>query len=230
MAKWWQSSKSESTGASQNTPLNSDNNTPMPNWYRNIHELPLKRFETCIVDGNLAALVISGFPSPDDLAAAWKSIINDYSDMMGNAEYKVYTGLFKEVAILKITYDQISIILSVLRKQYVPYFCDELRELLSVNFPFDTANMEQYDADLDRCERRSKAIKIRLDLKQAEFDAIEAKFSKEGKVQYDHNFFISVLIKLSKHNGYKITNDITVAEYCNYMKEYKKYFETEYKS
>lgn len=212
----------------------------MPNWYRNIHELPLKHFETCIVDGNLAALVISGFPSPSDLEKSFANIMGEYSDYIGNGEYKIYVKTYKQIVDLNITHEQILFLISTLKSMVLltsegivlneeqlsicRIFASELNSLLKINFKLNPNNSEECGKELDRCERRNKANKIHLDLKNLEFESLQKKFG-DNKGKHDKNYFNSMLIILSKHNGYSINKEKTVAEYCEFVKQFNIFFD-----
>lgn len=210
----------------------SQKDTTLPNWFHDIHSCPLRNFEECLLNKNLSALIISGFPAPKELSKAWESIVSEYSDSLGSTEYNLFGHLFKEVKLLEIDYACVQTCIGTLRKIYSKYFCSELNMLLHTNFRFEdyvdkdgnVFDVNSYYALIDKCERRSKAMKIRLDLKTMEFDAVKDKMSGKGK-EIDKNYFTSILIILSKHNNYRITKEITVAEYCEYMKQFNLYCE-----
>lgn len=46
--------------------------------------------------------------------------------------------------------------------------------------------------------------------------------AKEG-AKIDKNYFTGVLIMLGRHNNYKISKEITVNEYCEYIRQYNLY-------
>ena len=240
MARRWLSGKKEQTTNTGSTP-----DKPIANWYRSIHELPLKHFETVYVDQNLFALVISGSPTIDDLSKAWENIQSEYADALGNADYKMYVSVYKEITLMNITYEQIlfivapgdeegngkGILLKLCSPQFdteVKFFANEINDLLRFRPRLNTNDPASYFAEVEKCYRRSKAIKIQLDMKRLEFEGVEKKFNKSGE-QMEKSFFTSMLIFLSKHNGYKITKDITVAEYCEYVKQYNRFVELESK-
>jgi hypothetical protein len=172
------------------------------------------------LNNNLSALTISGFPTPKQLSDAWENIMQEYSDALGNAEFTMYAKMFKEVEVMRLNYQMIEILISALRKFYSPKFCKELNEMLYVNFKFDINNTDNYFADLDNCQRRMGGLKMNLELKIIEFEEIKKSFDKDGnKKKIDKNYFTSMLIVLSRVNGYRITKDIFVNEYCEYYKQ-----------
>lgn len=199
--------------------------TTLSSWYQNIHELPLSRFEDCLLNNNLSALVISGFPLPETLQKSWLFIMQEYSDAIGNSEHLLYMNLMSDVEILRIDLECLNVLVTTLRNIYSKYFCEQLNEMVNANCKFDWEDQEAYQKDIDRCERRGKSYKIRYDLKKTEFDNLQKKIeSKDGK-KIDKNYFTGVLIMLSRHNNYKITKEITVSEYCEYIRQFNLYCE-----
>ena len=208
-------------------PLPTD--TKSYSWYQDISKLPLRNFEECFINNNLSALIISGFPTPQELHAAWENIMQEYSDSLGESEYNMYLNLWKEVELLRIDYESIRLLIMALRKVYSKYFCDELNSLLFTSCKFDINDIPSYLSELDNCERRSGAKKIQLDLKKIEFEEIKKKVNGEKGQSIDKNYFTGVLIILSKHNNYRITKDIFVNEYCEYLKQFNFYYDQVYK-
>lgn len=206
-------------------PLLSPTDTTSCKWYLNIFELPLSNFEECLINNNLSALIISGFPDPKELNTTWENIMQEYSEMLGNSEYGMYVALFKEVEVLKIKYETVLFLIKALRTYQSRIFCDELNTFLFTDCKFNFADTKSYNAELDKCERQSGAKKIQLDLKLIEFEEIKKKVvgSDDGKI--DKNYFTSVLIILSKHNNYRITKSIFVNEYCEYLNQFTQYSE-----
>ena len=197
------------------------------NFYRNIYELPLKNFEDVLINDNLSSLTISGFPLPKDLNDAWNNILIEYTEALGTSEYLMYVNTYREFELLRLNIEMMKICISELRKSYSLYFVNELKALMRVSFLFDINDPYNYFSDLDKCEKRIGGFKLNMDIKKIEFDSIKKKFEgdkKEGlNKKIDKNYFTSVLIILSKHNGYKIVKDIFVNEYCEYLKQLEQY-------
>ena len=178
-----------------------------------------------MINNNLSALTIVGFPPFAELNTAWSNIMEEYTMAIGDAEFKMYVELYREVELLKIDYASIGLLISALRKNYSKYFCDELNALLRTDCKFNVNDLASYFSELDKCERRSGAKKIQLDLKLIEFEAIKKKVTGGKEDRVDKNYFTSVLIILSKHNAYRVTKDIFVNEYCEYLKQFTQYCE-----
>lgn len=223
MKKQWRFLKKEKQSATAATTQPLLTGTSSLRYYQNIYETPLSAFESCLINNNLSALIVSGYPTPQELSKAWENIMQEYSEALGEAEYQMYVNLYKEVEVLRLTYEMIHILIAALRKNESPYFCNELNTFLRTSFKFDITNTKTYFEELDKCERRAKASKIKLDLKKIEFEAIKKKIDGGEKAAIEKNYFTWVLIILSKHNQYRVTKDIFVNEYCEYVRQFNKY-------
>ncbi len=201
-----------SATAMLSTPLQTD--TSSSKWYRSISELQLSQFIRVTVDENIYALVISGKPSDEDLIEAWGQIQLQYADAMKDNEYKLLVSLMKEVHRISILYDSIHMAIAELRKRYVKQFADRLNRWLESSFKFDVRFPDDYEEDLKRAYNRSKGIKLDLDLKRASYEAIQKKFSSAGN-KLTREYFQGILITLSDHVRYPVTDSVTVFEYCD---------------
>ena len=206
------------------------------NIYRQISELPLSRFIDCIVDNNLYALVITGTPDLTELQKAWANILTQYSEALGVAEFKLYISLYREISLLEIDYKTIHTNVDVLRSIQrwtlkngtTPEIeaCriklgKEVNSLLRTACKFNEKDDATYQEELNKCIRRTGGLKIRLDLKLLAFDEIKKK-NKSG-VELTRPYFDSVLISISDHAKYEITETITVSKYCERIKRYNQY-------
>lgn len=194
------------------------------NIFRSINVLPLHKFIDCIVNKNLAALTINGMPSPEELAFAWTNILQQYSDAIGDAEFRLYANKTKELALYTINYNLVNTLIDVLRKEYNKNLCNELNGLLKTTFKFNYQNKEEYEKELSRCYNRAKVFKINIDLLQKQVSELEKKFeTKEGTPS--ETYYQSTLITLSDHAKYPITDAITVFEFCERIKRFNHYCE-----
>jgi hypothetical protein len=197
---------------------------PSGTWYLHITDLPLRNFIEVSVGGNYHALVISGNPSEHDLLLAWSNIQQEYADVMGDHEHRMYITLFKEVTLLKVTLQTIHYLIEILQEVYYEPYTVELNKLLRTSFKFDHADKLKYHETLRRCYNRSKGIKIDLELKLSQFKAIEKKNQESGK-KPTKEYYQSILITLSDHAKYPVQDSITVFEFCNRIARYNKYCE-----
>lgn len=209
-------------------PQPSQTNIQLSKWYQSINELPLNRFIDVACHNNLYALIIEGNPTPQELIKSWVEIHAAYAEAMGSGEHRLYSSVFSETAILAATYKQISLLIELLTKCceiniYPEDLFKELNTLLHTSFVFAQDNMKQNIENLNRCKNRSKGLKIRLDLQQQKLDSMQTKKGEQESITKE--YFISILLTLSDHAGYHISDSITVFEYCERVKRYNQYCE-----
>lgn len=193
--------------------------------YQNIHDLPLFKFKDCVVEQNLHVLVIEGTPTEDQLKEAWEQIASEYAAAVGDAEYKLYFNTYRELLQMAVDLSNAELLIDTLRKAFYQPLLDELNKLLGSSVKLDGLQKEAYYKQLDVLYKRSRGIKIKLDLKNMQFKAMEQKFGERGSGKPTREYFDSMLITLSDHAGYQLTDSISVFEYCERIKRYTKYVE-----
>jgi hypothetical protein len=188
-------------------------------WYQSITELPLSKFIECAVDGNLNALVISGDPDERLLYLAWLNIRSEYADAIGSRKHKVYVRLFRDVSALSITLELVNNIVEMLETVYSGELVTRLNGLLGTTLVFDTTDHKRYNATLRAAVMRAKAIKINLEIKERQLQAMKGA-DESGAFKETREYYQSYLITLSNHVKYNISSDITVFEYCERLRRY----------
>jgi hypothetical protein len=200
-------------------------NTDIPqsaSYYQTIFELPLFKFEEVLLTENLNALTITGFPSQQELYEAWKEIMCEYSEAMGNGEYRVIERLMVEINDLSIKHTLINTGAESLKNEYSQIIAYWINFHLRTKYEFKWGN-PKYIEDIESCIRRAKGFKVTKELKQEQLKAIEAKMNAGESKQIDKNYFTQMLIILGRYNHYKINKDIFVNEYCTYVNDYASY-------
>lgn len=203
-------------------------------YHQSITTLPLNKFIQVVVNDNLFAIVISGaYPSSEtemillkeELAIAWEKIRLEYIDAIGDQEHQFYVNTYKECALLAATYGQIQIAINALtlaneRGVYFEQFYVELNKTLRTSLPFSETDFVKNAELLKRANSRSKGIKLQLDLKQSQLDSLTpAQSSKKPTEKY----YQSILISLSDHAGFMITDNITTFEFCERLRRLNHY-------
>lgn len=194
-------------------------------YFQSIEKLHLHRFIDCLVDENYYALVISGEHSLDKLKSAFALIQQQYSDAMGDSEYKHYHSTYVALTKVSLTIIQVEECIESLKLfPFAPLF-DELNNLLKTDFKFDYSNKTEYFKLLKRAYLRSRGLVIQRDLLQIKFDSIKEKFKGDGDKKITRAYFIDWLILLSNHVQTTITDQITVYEFCERIRQYNQYVE-----
>jgi hypothetical protein len=195
-----------------------------PSWklYHSIHNLPLSRFIDLVVKDYKGAVIIEGNPPEHEINLAIEEIRQQYADAIGDAEYKHYLILFRQIAEIELTLSEIYSFVETMRSVYHPLLAKALNSLLKTNFEFDVTKKDEYDKLLDRCLRRSNGFKIDRDLKLLRYRSIEEKLKKDNH-KPSEEYFTEMLITLSDHAKFHLTPDnITVGEFCNRIQKLNK--------
>lgn len=207
----WRSTKREAHINGSTQPLPTETITSSATWYRNIHELPFWCFRECQLNGTLNLLVKSGLPDSETLAAAWDVILGQYHEAIGDTATIRRLIIYKDISLLTINLKEVYECVIALRRRYHSFFHDKLNALLECNIDLDPNDPMSYMKNLSRYLKRSASIKRNLELKKIEYHAI-----KEGAVgaKATRAYYDDVLITLSDHAKYEITENITVYVYC----------------
>lgn len=209
--------KKGASGLKDQQPLPMESQTV--SLYQSITELPLSNFITCLVDNNLLALCKNGvIPKQEQLNDVWIDILQEYTDAIGNNESKMSLSIYKELIVLDSKLKIVHACIAVLEGDYEESIATMLNEICRTNYNFQG---ETKIKELKSCLNRSKSIKIAFDLKMMQFEGLREKINNDEKPTRKH--FTSVLIFLSNHAKYNISDSITVLEYCERLKQYNYY-------
>ncbi len=192
--------------------------------YQSINELPLHRFIECITGDNYSALIIEGTATDEQLQNAWAKLADQYTAAVGDNEYRLYLNCFKEVAVMAVELQNIEFLIESLGKAFYQPLLDELNKLMGTAIQLDGLHKEAYYKQLNVIYKRSRGLKIKLDLKRMQYDALSKKFSSKGE-KPSRDYFDSMLITLSDHAQFQLTANITVFEYCERLKRFIHYIE-----
>jgi len=177
-----------------------------------------------MVDDNIYALVITGHPSIEQLQLAWAQINQEYADVMGDNEHRMFVSVYRDVKVLETTLKLIHWLIDQLREVYYIEFASRLNALLNTRFKFDHTKPEQYFNELTRCINRSKGFKIDLDLKLAQFEVMQKSRKEQGEGKKpSREYYQAILITLSDHVKYPVSDSITVYEFCDRVRRFSDY-------
>lgn len=185
--------------------------------------LPLSVYRYCAITGDLSRLIVAGKATPEQLQDAWQQICRQYSDTMGDHEYRLYLSLYLNISDLSAEIQVIETLVAVMRKIYLPQYGKALNKMLNTNFVFEWQEQEAYHKLLNRCIVRTGSTKLLLEIKLRQFKAIEAKFASGGGVTDE--YFDSLLITLTDFAKVRIDDTISTYEFCERFKRMMKHIE-----
>lgn len=207
----WPSTKTMKVAGPTDAPtLSSQQPGPLWTLFLSIAELPLSNFIDCAVDGNYKALVRSGNPDLTTLLLHWFNISQQYNDAIGDGASKVKAQLYRNIAVLSITIEQVHMLCNLLCDLTKQSWIDELNLLLNTNFTFkDRAK------DIERARNLTNDYQLKINIKKAQLAAM----NKPNQVDAERptrQYFESILITLS--GKYEVTDRITTYNFCERIK------------
>lgn len=170
---------------------------------------------TC--ENDLSALVLKGNPPVDILEAARLKIITEFSILTGesstrlNSTRKLYY------------YHSLIVLYSACAELILSGEIEEPVKILNKNglncdIPINT---EETNKLINKIKSAISEKKIRLKAENKKLSSIDDK--KMGKPTREN--FISSLVTISKHAGFRLTTDISLMEYASYLNDYKREIE-----
>jgi hypothetical protein len=191
--------------------------------------LPLRRFVEALVNSDPHQLVVYGQFSDEEVRANWIDVVNQYTEAVAGLEFKTYLALYRETSALRINVELAENLIELLSTVWNPSLCTELNRLLGTKLKLEgDKDWTAYEVDLKAAANRVRAIRLQLGIKLQTFEALrkkhEAKAAESGGA--DKAFYAEMLILLSNHAGYQLTDRITVRDYCLRVKQYTKFVES----
>lgn len=189
--------------------------------YTSLSDIKLRVFIDCIVDSDYSGLIKSGNPSQADLSQAWKKIFFQYRDLMKNDQEMLYLTVLKELGQLEADISLLTCFLSIIERQLAPsWMVKAVNEILESQYEFDPGKTEQFQKEINSARSRMKSIVIRKKLLDEQRKGLDSAIVSQGKGM-DRDFFSTMLIILSDHAKYVISDNITAFEFCERFRRFK---------
>lgn len=184
-------------------------------YYESCDTLILYNFVKSVVTKDLRSwLVISGYPTDEQLMEAWAKINESYQDLTEDTDGDYLLGLFTNISQLE---GRLTIVYNILAYLEINR-SDALIELLQEEFGFYYEfSEESIVSDIKAIISELKLDQINLDLQNKELKEFQSKGKAPNEFDYD-----SILSTLSKYQGYHIrSKDITVTEFIAILNRFK---------
>lgn len=183
-------------------------------YYNNIKEIPLSIFMQIIDGGDTSLLRIKGFFKKKDTNDIWKIIINEFSEMMGVENNHHTIGLIKYISLMN---QKISLIEFCIRSLARGYN-DDLSKMLNALGVRNKIKEDDLINSLNIALTETKRMRFSVNEKEQELNASHGKSNDSLSDQIEN-----LLLDLSKYQGYKIDQSMTVYQFCILTKKYKDY-------
>lgn len=188
--------------------------------YTSCYDTPMSAFISCVVDENYNALVVSGEPNPEQIAAAWDGIYEQYSELSKNTVYSEYVQRLKEHTITLTQINGLMAGITALRYGYYPDVVEALRKL-GFSVPALSLNPKKHAELIDNLSRQLSGLHTRLKMLDKMLqDAVKSQKGKAAK----RSDFIRAASIMSKFMSFRVDlNELTVAEYIEYQNQMIEY-------
>lgn len=187
--------------------------------YRSIHELPLSLFIDCFCDGKFDSLIINGQPTELELNEVWADILQQYTELIGGSDVRSKIHNIKQIARLE---SKLLRIESLLRIVQLRPSKDLFEQLYSFGYslPKKEYSIENLHAIVTIFIGYFKKERTKYKLLTAGFTEAKTEVSKTDRNDFSKNLGrVSIAFKMPPIS----INNITTAQYCNYMMEYADY-------
>lgn len=183
--------------------------------YYRLEELTLDRFIKCNVDETTKHIKRYRFTPKKAQNLAWDSINEQYRIAIDDKSYDSALHEAKQNFLLENKVIRASACINALSINYNDELVAQLKEM---GFIIDNSTNEKYTRSFNRAVNQIKSLHVKL--RQKQFEA-EEESKKAGKFKLTHQYFVNMLLSLSKFTGYPLNkNTITVLEFCAIQKSY----------
>ena len=190
--------------------------------YKNCYDCPLKVYIDIVCDNNINSLTISGNPPHEVLEKAKDEIIAEFSDLIGGGNINKKAILLKNIYTYRSQITGLKMCIYLIMSGHTDEAVVSLNKL-GVKCSTPENEKELYDL-IDKVINKIKDRDIRGRKLNKEYIAQITRNEKVRKI--DKSDFIEQIVELSKWAGFRLTTDITLAEYASYIRSMNKYIET----
>lgn len=217
-----QTEQSSSSQPISSMPPHKDNSGSTYQLHDSTDSLMLDKFIRCLCDSDFRALIIEGEPPIAEIEKAWFGVYSKYIDLCQTTDLKYSLRLQNDVIVLGAKMERIRLALTYLQVQFDDEMIQALRDY-GYNRPYNWDDQPSFLADLKWVAERSKKLRLKADLKEAELKAYQD--SQKGEAP-DRVYFTKILMRLSDHAGYGLkATEITVTEFAVRKQEYLDHLE-----
>ncbi|OYW20310.1 MAG: hypothetical protein B7Z54_01500 [Sphingobacteriales bacterium 12-47-4] len=187
--------------------------TPPTVLYHTTDKTPVSVFRECLIGGNLTALIISGNPTPGELAEAWANLFGQYFDLIKSGRSRYIQTLQKNIFIRDV------------ENRVIENSCivtmETVNQLYEVLKEMGAQPQEKVFADframLEREQNKLALNKLKLTQEIEEYDGLT---KDEGQGKIEENYFDKMIIRLFEKYGFFDERSITVSQMCAMMSVY----------
>jgi hypothetical protein len=175
-------------------------------------EVNMSQFIACLCDDDLSQLIVSGEPTALQIAEAWSNLFFEYCELAEDAETTYRVRLESQLNLDKVKEEHGKEWAKMLEKRYSPKLAEALR-MIGFDYELNPDDPEQYKADIHRIKGECGFLRLTIQLKQAEWEALMQKQSTQDSV--DRKYFSTIFFAINNYAKREAVNlQSTVENYC----------------
>lgn len=172
----------------------------------------LKTYLSIASTGNYTLLIVSGNPTPEELAAKWEEIIKENSKQSGNQAYDAYFQLIKSYSLLVASY--IVVRASLMHIAMITDI-EVIYDLRKRGYKIDlSAGETAYANSIEAALRKVEGLITRAKMKEKEIQRLYP----VSDVPVKSASFDELMVTLNTGLGIIIPDDVTLSRYNEYRK------------
>lgn len=183
--------------------------------YDSCYTCPLKAYIQVVCNGDMRALVLEGEPTDEELNMAFSGILEQYQEISGNKP-SLQNSILREIYMYRSHILGLALCYDLVLSGEI-----DLKGLNDCGITFNPSKEDEFSL-LEKISMKIKDRKIRLKKAIGEYDRIQ-KNNKSEKVTMMH--FVEQLASLSRWAGFRLSDEITLAEYAVYTRQMNDYAE-----
>jgi len=185
----------------------------------NCTDANMDQFIKCICENDLNALVISGTPSPEEIAEAWTNIFYEYCDLVEATEAKYRSRLFSEIQILTKKLELAQGWLKILEIQFFPELVIALQKI-GFEYEFNPNDKHQFADDIASLKSEIFPLNLQLKVKKEEYRYLMKNQSTSENISKE--FFLKLIFNINRYTKANppISLNSSILDYCIALKAY----------
>jgi len=178
---------------------------------------PLSVYIDLICNDNLRALIKYGTPKDEVLQEAKLKLCAEFAELSGDETAKAIFTAIRDVYMYQSQVALVTVVLNLLKSK----ISDGLPYLKSIGLNVAMPKRESdYVQAIKRVNGFLKGRVIRYKEAYKQYELLSKGNGKSKGIKSSD--FTDILVHLSKNAGFRLTTDISLAEYASYLKLYKK--------
>lgn len=192
----------------------------VPKWtgYSSCYDCPFEVFLECLLENKYDKLITSGEATPSEKAELFLAIYSEYHVLSGNTAMTAVLMQVWERDVLKAKVTLAKMYLESLATHPDETILQCLKEC-GFSMPAFNGDLDAFSAHLERITAQVKGIEHKANQIAQILDSLKGDSASRST-------FLNQFVYMSKHYQFRIPmNEVTVAEYCGYLKAYKEELE-----